>query len=76
MSGEIGHLKLPRLLSYLNYVEEPEQILDELRVEIQKGIRDLELGNFRDGSEVMDEIKNRLYEMKAKENYENKRTGT
>lgn len=53
-----------------------EQILDELRVEIQKGIRDLELGYFRDGSEVMAEIKKRLDAMKAKEEYENKRLRT
>lgn len=34
--------------------------LDALRKEIQKGVDDLEAGNFREGSEVMAEIKSRL----------------
>jgi len=52
------------------------QLLNDLRMEIQKGIRNLELGYFRDGSETMSEIKNRLIEMKVEEKNENKRRGT
>ncbi len=39
--------------------------LDALRAEIQKGIDDLEAGRFRDGRDVMREIKDRLLEMKG-----------
>ncbi len=38
--------------------------LDALRKEIQKGVDDLEAGRFRDGGEVMVEIKNRLLKLK------------
>ncbi|MBC7899537.1 MAG: type II toxin-antitoxin system ParD family antitoxin [Saprospiraceae bacterium] len=34
--------------------------LDNLRKEVQKGVDDLEAGRFRDGSEVMAEMKERL----------------
>ena len=40
--------------------------LDALRAEIQKGIDDLEAGRFRDGREVMNEINDRLLEMKGR----------
>jgi antitoxin ParD1/3/4 len=42
-----------------------EAKLNALRAEIQKGIDDLEAGRYRDGEEVMAEIKERLLERKA-----------
>lgn len=38
--------------------------LEALRKEIQKGIDDLEAGRFRDGAEVMTDIKDRLIKLK------------
>lgn len=40
-----------------------EMKLEALRKEIQKGIDDLEAGRFRDGGEVMTEIKERLLKL-------------
>jgi antitoxin ParD1/3/4 len=42
-----------------------EAKLNALRAEIQKGIDDLEAGRYRDGEEVMAQIKERLLERKA-----------
>jgi len=42
-----------------------EAKLNALRAEIQKGIDDLEAGRYRDGEEVMAEIRERLLERKA-----------
>ncbi|NOT47664.1 MAG: type II toxin-antitoxin system ParD family antitoxin [Acidobacteria bacterium] len=41
-----------------------EKKLESLRIEIQKGIDDLEGGRIRDGNEVMSEFKDRLLRMK------------
>lgn len=73
---KIGDLNQLELLSYASQMNTPEQILDDFRMEIQKGLDNLKSGDFRDGSDVMAEIKNRLDEMKAKENYEHQRIST
>ncbi len=41
-----------------------EKKLESLRIEIQKGIDDLEAGRFRNGGEVMAEVKERLLKLK------------
>lgn len=41
-----------------------EKKLESLRIEIQKGIDDLEAGRVRDGVEVMAEFKDRLLKIK------------
>lgn len=41
-----------------------EKKLEALRIEIQKGIDDLEAGRFRDGAEVMAEMRARLLKRK------------
>lgn len=43
-----------------------EEKLDWLKIEIQKGIDDLEAGRYRDGREVMSEITGRLLELKRR----------
>ena len=43
-----------------------EEKLDWLKIEIQKGIDDLEAGRYRDGREVMAEITGRLLELKRR----------
>ena len=43
-----------------------EEKLDWLKIEIQKGIDDLEAGRYRDGQEVMSEITGRLLELKRR----------
>jgi putative addiction module antidote protein, CC2985 family len=43
-----------------------EKKLESLRIEIQKGIDDLEAGRVRDGGQVMAEFKDRLIKMKRK----------
>ena len=54
-----------RLLQQRDEMRETK--LKALRVEIQKGIDDLEGGRFRDGADVMSELKDRL----LKRNFEN-----
>jgi antitoxin ParD1/3/4 len=44
--------------------ETQEAKLAALRVEIEKGISELEAGNFRDGEQVVSEIDNRLRQLK------------
>ncbi len=54
----------------LRLLQERDQIreekLDWLKIEIQKGIDDLEAGRYRDGREVMSEITGRLLELKRR----------
>jgi antitoxin ParD1/3/4 len=51
-----------RLLQQRDEMREAK--LNALRAEIQKGIDDLEAGRFRDGHEVMAEIRERLLQRK------------
>jgi antitoxin ParD1/3/4 len=51
-----------RLLQQRDEMHEAK--LNALRAEIQKGIDDLEAGRYRDGEEVMAEIKERLMKRK------------
>ena len=53
-----------RLLSERDQAREEK--LDWLKIEIQKGIDDLEAGRYRDGREVMSEITGRLLELKRR----------
>lgn len=51
-----------RLLQQRDELQEAK--LNSLRAEIRKGIDDLEAGRYRDGAEVMAEIKDRLLKRK------------